>query len=337
MAQCGSSNAGIYAGGGGASVLFAKPSWQAGVAGIPNDGARDVPDVSLSSAGHDFYLLCLDGSCTTRRGVSSFSGVSGTSAATPSFAAIMALIVQSTGARQGQATTTLYQLAAGETLSVCNSAAPAAGCVFNDITAGNNAVPGEVNYGTSSAQYQAGVGYDLATGLGSVNVNNLVTGWNTGGVTTPQVRVGIESPSSQNATVMGLATFSGWALADTGTVTSVVISIDSVPQGNASYGSARPDICALYGSANCPNVGWSFPVDSSSLGDGLHQVGVTVTSSSGQVYTASSSFTVANWTGTNPMKLYIDVPGASTSSGAQSFSATAYFAGWAIDDQSAIA
>ena len=128
-------------------------------------------------------------------------------------------------------------------------------------------MPGEVGYGTSTASYQAGVGYDLATGLGSINVSNLVTGWNGGGVTTPQVRVGIDSPSSQNATVIGLATFSGWALADSGSVTSVVVSIDSAPQGKAIYGSARTDICALYGSVNCPHVGWSYPVETTSLAD----------------------------------------------------------------------
>ncbi len=332
VAKCGSTNAGIWAGGGGASLLFAKPSWQSGVVGIPNDGARDVPDVSFSSAGHDFYLLCLDGSCTTRRGQSSFSGVSGTSAATPSFAAVMALVVQYAGGRQGQAATTLYKLASGGTLSSCNSADPAVACIFNDITAGNNAVPGEVGYGTSNASYQAGVGYDLATGLGSMNVSNLVTGWNGGGVTTPQVRVGIDSPSPQNATVIGLTTFSGWALADTGSVTSVVISIDSVMQGSASYGSARTDICALYGSSNCPNVGWLYPVETASLADGSHALGVTVTSSSGQVYTASASFTVANWTSANPMKMNIDTP----STGTQSFNGTAFLAGWAINDQSAV-
>jgi len=50
--------------GGGASTLVAKPSWQSGVAGIPQDGARDVPDISLTAAGHDPYLLCLSSSCT---------------------------------------------------------------------------------------------------------------------------------------------------------------------------------------------------------------------------------------------------------------------------------
>ena len=47
---------------------------------------------------------------------------------------------------------------------------PAVTCIFNDVTVGNNAVPGEAGYGTPSAKYQSTVGYDLATGLGSVNV-----------------------------------------------------------------------------------------------------------------------------------------------------------------------
>jgi pseudomonalisin len=57
VAQCGSSNAGLWAGGGGVSTIFVKPAWQTAVAGIPNDGMRDVPDVSLTAAGHDAYLL----------------------------------------------------------------------------------------------------------------------------------------------------------------------------------------------------------------------------------------------------------------------------------------
>jgi hypothetical protein len=78
----------------------------------------------------------------------------------------------------------LYRLAAAETLANCNgssqTALPASTCIFNDTTAGNNAVPGEQNYGNTSPplpDYQTNVGYDLATGLGSVNVANLVNGW----------------------------------------------------------------------------------------------------------------------------------------------------------------
>ena len=176
--QCGSNSAPLAAGGGGASTFFSKPSWQAGVTGIPNDGHRDVPDVSLSAAGHDPYILCLEGSCQT----GSAFGISGTSASAPSFAGIMALVNQKTGSRQGQANYVLYRLAAAETLSQCNgsktTALPAASCVFRDVTVGSNAVPGEAGYGTGTAKYQSTVGYDLATGLGSMNVANLLIFWN---------------------------------------------------------------------------------------------------------------------------------------------------------------
>ena len=183
-AQCGTQGASIWAGGGGASMYFAKPAWQAGVAGIPQDGFRDVPDISLTSAQHDPYLICLEGSCTPdSQGDIFLAAVYGTSAAAPSFAGIMALVDQKNSSSQGQANYVLYRLAAGETLSQCNGSAsttpPAAGCIFNDVTQGNNAVPGESGYGTSTVQYKAGVGYDLATGLGSVNVANLVNQWTT--------------------------------------------------------------------------------------------------------------------------------------------------------------
>ena len=88
-------NCGLWSGGGGTSAFFSKPTWQFGVSGIPADGVRDLPDVSLAAAGgHDPYLLCFENSC--------FYGVGGTSASAPSFAGIMALVVQQNG-RQGAA------------------------------------------------------------------------------------------------------------------------------------------------------------------------------------------------------------------------------------------
>lgn len=175
--QCATGAAPLASGGGGVSTFFSKPSWQAGVSGIPNDGHRDIPDISLSAASHDPYILCFEGSCQS----GSALGISGTSASAPSFAGMIALVNQQTGSRQGQVNYVLYRLAAAETLSQCNgsktTAFPAANCVFNDVTVGNNAVPGETGYGTVSAKYQSTVGYDLATGLGSVNVANMVNGW----------------------------------------------------------------------------------------------------------------------------------------------------------------
>ncbi len=165
----------IAAGGGGASTFFLKPAWQSGVANIPADGARDLPDVSLTAAGHDPYLLCIDLSCSQQ---GELFGISGTSASAPSFAGILALVNQKVGHRLGQPNYVLYRLAAAETLSQCNgsntSGLPASTCIFNDVTVGNNSVP---NTGGTTV-YASGVGYDRATGLGSVNVSNLVNKWN---------------------------------------------------------------------------------------------------------------------------------------------------------------
>jgi hypothetical protein len=173
----------IAAGGGGASEFFPQPSWQSGVIGIPNDNARHLPDVALNAAaGHDPYLICLHLSCEVNsQGQISLLPIGGTSASAPAFAGIMALVNQKTGTKQGQADYVLYRLASQETLSQCDGSSqtglPASTCVFNDVNVGNNAVPGEAGYGTSTAKYQAGVGYDSASGLGSVNVANLVNNW----------------------------------------------------------------------------------------------------------------------------------------------------------------
>jgi pro-kumamolisin-like protein/Big-like domain-containing protein len=166
---------------GGTTPGIPKPSWQSGVVGIPSDRVRDVPDVALTAASHDPYLLCLEGSCEANsQGQFFIYFVSGTSASAPSFAGIMALVDQQMGGRQGLANYVLYRLAAAETAypAQCNASntttPPASSCIFNDVTDGNNVVPGEVG-----SQYQATVGYDQTTGLGSVNIANLINQWNT--------------------------------------------------------------------------------------------------------------------------------------------------------------
>ncbi len=167
----------LFSVGGGRSTIFTKPTWQSGVPGIPSDGFRDVPDVSLTASIHDGYLLCLEASCVPdAQGFVSLFLIGGTSASAPSFAGIMALVDQQQQSPQGQANYVLYKLAAAETLSQCNasntSTPPASTCVFNDATVGNNSVPGQTGF-------TAGTGYDLATGLGSVNATNLVNKWST--------------------------------------------------------------------------------------------------------------------------------------------------------------
>jgi subtilase family serine protease len=170
---------------------YPKPSWQTGT-GVPNDGKRDLPDVSLFASNGfagSFYLICqsdqTEGACSLNQ---QFLGFGGTSVSSPAFAGIMALVNQQTGSRQGNANYVFYKLAAKDTLSSCNaSSSPAGTCIFNDVTSGTIAMPcteGSPNCTTSSGDtygvlngYNAGTGYDQATGLGSVNANNLVTQW----------------------------------------------------------------------------------------------------------------------------------------------------------------
>ncbi len=168
---------------------YAKPSWQTGT-GVPNDRKRDVPDVSLFSAdglNDSFYVVCQNASCADGdyRGVIL---IGGTSAAAPEFAGIMALVNQKMQSRQGLANYTFYPLSARPG-ATCNSTGTLdASCIFYDVTAGTNATPcatgtpdcmtntnGDQN-GVLSG-YNTTVGYDLATGLGSVNVTNLVNNW----------------------------------------------------------------------------------------------------------------------------------------------------------------
>ena len=168
----------LFASSGGDSSLYFKTDapWQNVGGTLAGDAQRDLPDVSLNaSGGHDPYLICLGGSCSGPQ--PGFFALGGTSASSPSFAGIMALINQSVGTRQGLPNYLLYKLAGGENFSACNSSsrtnptAPApANCIFNDVTSGTNAVPGV-------AGFAAVAGYDRSTGLGSVDVSNLINAW----------------------------------------------------------------------------------------------------------------------------------------------------------------
>lgn len=166
--------------GGGASQFFSKPSWQTG-AGVPSDGARDVPDVAFpASADHDGYLVY-----TSSTGLDAgWSVIGGTSAAAPTFSGVLALLNQylvSNGYQSssglGNVNSRLYPLA---------SSTPNA---FHDITSGDNVVESCIGpFCSSSKGYSAGTGYDQTTGLGSVDGYNFITAWHTGKVS-PQMSV----------------------------------------------------------------------------------------------------------------------------------------------------
>jgi hypothetical protein len=191
---------------------YTKPPWQTGN-GVPADGKRDVPDVSLFASNgflNNFYAICesdvTDGSCASP---SDIVGIGGTSASSPTFAALLALVEQKTGATQGNPNFVLYKLAEQQSASSCNSSTgPASTCVFNDITSGTIAMPcatgspnctGFDSYGILSG-YNAGTGYDQATGLGSVNTNNLVNDWNSVTFTPSTTALTLNGGSAVNIT-----------------------------------------------------------------------------------------------------------------------------------------
>ena len=164
--------AGLEASGGGKSVLFAKPSWQSG-SGVPADGARDLPDIALAaSPNHDGYLYCSEGSCSNgfRDSGNYLTVAGGTSFGAPAFAAILALLSQKNGGGVlGTINSRLYALAASSS------------GVFHDITSGDNKVPcssGTTGCGSAGTiGYSAAAGYDLVTGLGSIDGFNLADQW----------------------------------------------------------------------------------------------------------------------------------------------------------------
>jgi len=138
-----------------------------------------------------------------------------------------------------------------------------------------------------------------AGGAVAFNVNN----------SNANATVVIEHPGPNDFSQLGIITVSGWALNNTNHIVSVALTVDGVPVGNAAYGVPRPDICnGSQSSPDCPNVGWTFSLNTSSLGDGTHTLGVLATAADGSTVSSSTSFSVANWTAVTPITIDIDTP-----------------------------
>ena len=134
----------------------------------------------------------------------------------------------------------------------------------------------------------------------------------------------------------GVFTVSGWAMNATSLVGAVTISIDGNSYGSASYGGNMPGVCEVMGNyPGCPNVGWSYSVNTAGLANGGHTL--TVTTFTADLVPRQTSQSVLFYSSnTNPApqnqsNVWADVPGwQSTYSGTQTFF------GWAIDNSSAI-
>jgi subtilase family serine protease len=150
--------------------------------------------------------------------------IGGTSVSTPAMAGVMALINQNTGSAQGSPNAELYMLAGSQNYGNCSAGTvtTSSSCLFNDINTGTISMPCDYDApdggiidtsGTPTLVAQqtgikspdctpthsgdtvgilpgvsAGTGYDLATGLGSLNVANVANAW-PGAVTTPSFSI----------------------------------------------------------------------------------------------------------------------------------------------------
>jgi hypothetical protein len=231
----------LSSGGGGTSTLTARPSWQSGVTGIPSGNYRLVPDISLDSSPNNAgYLYCsgdstatgITGSCSDGFRDSSdeyLTVAGGTSFAAPIFAGMLALINQkenSTG--QGLINSTLYTLAANSTTYAS---------AFHDITSGSNECTAGSSYCSSAgvSEYPATTGYDEASGLGSVDLYNLLTAWPSSSTssleaTTTSLSAASSTPSSGASDVIAITVAPESSSISTTPTGSLTIAVDGTTE-----------------------------------------------------------------------------------------------------------
>ena len=255
----------------GSCAGYSKPGWQS-IIGNPADGVRDIPDVSLFAAnglwGH-YYVVCYsdpnNGGVSCSGAPDTWAGYGGTSVSSPIMAGIQALINQRTGSRQGNPNPTYYSLAAAEYgasgNSACNSSLGNAvnpSCIFHDVTLGDmdvdctgthNCYTPSGTYGGLStsnsalqAAYAAGVGWDFATGIGTVNANNLVMAFGSPAAT-PTATATATATSTPTRTATATATATPTAT-PTPTNTATATATPTATATSTSTATATPTATA---------------------------------------------------------------------------------------------
>jgi len=250
---------------GGTCAGWPKPSYQS-LLGNPSDGVRDIPDLSLFAANGiwlHYYPYCFSGPggvpCT--EAPVDWPGAGGTSFTAPIMAGIQALVNQKAGSSQGNPNFVYYNLAATQYGTTgdkaCNSSlgnTVASSCIFYDVTLGDNDVACSYtpslgidtcytpsgSYGVQSTSsdayepaYEAGKGWDFATGIGTVNAYNLVNNWPllfTVTADTTSLTITPVSPGTSTITVTSFNGFTG----------SVTLSATGLPNGVTASFSPNP-------------------------------------------------------------------------------------------------
>jgi subtilase family serine protease len=305
-------------GGGGASNFFTKPTWQMGT-GVPADGARDVPDLALdASDAHDGLLYCVNtaaaegsASCTTgfRLANNDLNVAGGTSFDSQVFGGLLALIEEKNGttAGFGNINPTIYALGNSKYYAAGQNTLTNAAVVFNDVTSGNNdmsCTAGSTNCPNGgSIGWSAGVGYDLASGWGSVNVANLAGDWNLvtplgvgtlgANISTTNLTVS-PTTATVGATVTLTATVTGSAGTPTGAVQFLANNVALGSPATLSSGTATYSWVT-----SCSNLGQQV-MSASYSGDANYQGSV------GPVLTAGGANETQNGsTATSPVEVQV--------------------------------
>ena len=295
-----SANNGLVAGGGGASMFFPQPSWQAGIPGIAAGSTRLIPDVSLqASTGNPGYVICTsDLSALQSFGITTSctqgfrdattgnleAGYGGTSFAAPIMAGMFAVLNQATSAGglatasttqtnvvsgQGNINPTLYALAANPTTYAS---------VFHDITLGTNACTANTVYvengqnlicTSGSTGYAAGAGYDAASGLGSIDFAKLVAAW-------PVATAAIAGKAASTTTLSAASATLGLNSSDVITITVASASATgATPTGTLSLlvdDNVAVTLTLTNGQASYTfpgaSVAGSYPIQATYSGDG---------------------------------------------------------------------
>jgi pseudomonalisin len=196
---------GLWASTGGISEAYTQPVWQKGVSGANSNGMRAVPDVAMTAASHDGYLIYENGSWYV---------IGGTSAASPSFAGVMAIVNQKQGGDgQGNTNPTLYGM-----LDASHNP-------FHATPIGNNSVPGLNGYAAS------GAAYNLATGLGSVDASLLVNEWPGSGTGTTPPGFTLKPSAAGQSLLQGQSTTFTVAISATGGFSGAVALSPKTPAG----------------------------------------------------------------------------------------------------------
>jgi hypothetical protein len=288
---------GLASGGGGISTLFTIPSYQKAL--VSNQNFRLNPDISLqASVGSPGYLACTSDpsayangqtSADCAQGIYDTTGkyvtrAGGTSFGAPIFAGLMAVLNQvKHGTGQGAVNTTLYSLA-GNTTTYAS--------VYHDITSGNNGCAALTGYCTAGlTQYQAGAGFDEATGLGTIDFGNLLAAWPASSAsvlagTTVSLTPATASPASGASDVITIKVNSATGGTATGTV-NIYVANEAAPLTTSNPASVPA--ASLAASVTLTNGQGTYTFPGTTVG-GTQVITATYTGDSTH---ASSTSTVA--------------------------------------------